>query len=246
MARCMLCSSAVSSGDVVCPQCGGAVVEDPLGPDDPTRIASTPGAAAPSGPAGPAGPAIGAGDTTWIAPSPGLTSTDAGEHAPWDAPAGGPVGYGAPPAAPPGGWSAPGPDPFGAQPVGPPPQPVYGPSPYGPAPYGPPAYGPAGYGSPYGAVPFAPRPPTEGLAIGAFVTSLACLVLSFACYFPILGSPVGAILGHIALRRINETGKEGRGFALAGVIIGWIGTALLVLAIVLLVALGVGGAFNAS
>ncbi|WP_291826991.1 DUF4190 domain-containing protein [Candidatus Neomicrothrix sp.] len=44
------------------------------------------------------------------------------------------------------------------------------------------------------------------------------------CYLPILLAPVGAIIGHMALNRIKTSGQEGRGLALAGIIIGWFGT----------------------
>jgi hypothetical protein len=54
-------------------------------------------------------------------------------------------------------------------------------------------------------------------------------VTAFGVGITILACPVGAVLGHVALRRIAENGKQGHGLALAGIIIGWIGTALLVL-----------------
>lgn len=34
----------------------------------------------------------------------------------------------------------------------------------------------------------------------------------------------GAVLGHITLRQIAQTGEAGRGLALAATIIGWVGT----------------------
>jgi hypothetical protein len=40
--------------------------------------------------------------------------------------------------------------------------------------------------------------------------------------------PIGLGLGVAALRRIKKTGAEGRGFAIAGTVIGAIGTALLI------------------
>jgi hypothetical protein len=59
--------------------------------------------------------------------------------------------------------------------------------------------------------------------------------------FSILGSGifsiVGLILGYQAKREIDESGGRitGRGLALAGIIIGWIGLALAVLGIVLII-----------
>ncbi|MDP9428516.1 MAG: DUF4190 domain-containing protein [Actinomycetota bacterium] len=45
-------------------------------------------------------------------------------------------------------------------------------------------------------------------------------------------SPVGLVLGIVARRQIRETGEQGDGLALAGIIIGGIATALAVLAFV--------------
>ncbi|MDP8970800.1 MAG: DUF4190 domain-containing protein [Actinomycetota bacterium] len=71
------------------------------------------------------------------------------------------------------------------------------------------------------------------MAIAALVSAiggaLLCGVLSI----------VGAILGHLALNQIKQTGEEGRGMALAGVIIGWVAFGLSVLVIALLVVIGV-------
>jgi len=48
-------------------------------------------------------------------------------------------------------------------------------------------------------------------------------------------APVAVYLGHHCLKRIRltETGLEHRGAAMAGAILGWLGTALLVLSITL-------------
>lgn len=61
-------------------------------------------------------------------------------------------------------------------------------------------------------------PPTNTMAIVA-------LVLAFIV--PL----VGAILGHVALGQIKRTGESGHGLALAGVIIGWVFTAIAAIAI---------------
>ncbi|MGI8936709.1 MAG: DUF4190 domain-containing protein [Iamia sp.] len=82
-----------------------------------------------------------------------------------------------------------------------------------------------------------PAPPTNGMATTAFVISLISLVTALFCGVTILGSPVAAVLGHISLRRIAETGEQGRGLALAGAILGWIGTALIVVGLAVLVGL---------
>jgi hypothetical protein len=64
--------------------------------------------------------------------------------------------------------------------------------------------------------------PTNGLAIAALVCSLAGFLIA-------ISFPVGAIMGHIARRQIQQTGEQGDGMALAAIIVGWIGTGLLVL-----------------
>ncbi|MET0474101.1 MAG: DUF4190 domain-containing protein [Mycobacterium sp.] len=94
------------------------------------------------------------------------------------------------------------------------PQPGYPPPGYPQMAYPPPAGYPAGY--PYGYDPYAPARPTgtNGKAIASLVTSLAGLML---CGVP---SIVGLILGIIAMREVKQTGQEGHGFALAGVIVG--------------------------
>lgn len=59
--------------------------------------------------------------------------------------------------------------------------------------------------------------------------TLAIVSLILAFFVPL----VGAILGHVAMGQIKKTGEQGRGIALAGVIIGWVFTALSILAAVL-------------
>lgn len=84
-----------------------------------------------------------------------------------------------------------------------------------------PAYGQAApaYGQPAGAK-------TNTLAIVALVASLAGL-------FTGVGFLVGIICGHISLSQIKKTGEQGRGMALAGLIIGYIG---IVVSIILTIA----------
>ena len=95
-------------------------------------------------------------------------------------------------------------------------QPAYGQPGYGPPAYGQPAYGP-GYGPPAGYAPQYPRP-TNTMAILA-------LVMAF------IVAPAGVVLGIIARRQIRETGEQGEGLALAGIIVGGIFTAFFVLMI---------------
>jgi len=100
-------------------------------------------------------------------------------------------------------------------------QPAAQPSPYvQPGPYvqaGP--YGAPGY-------VYATGPRTNTLAIVSFVASLAAMFLFF------FGSVTAIITGHIALNQIKKTNEGGHGFALAGVIIGYVGLGLAIIFVV--------------
>jgi hypothetical protein len=124
----------------------------------------------------------------------------------------------------PQGWGQQPPQ-YGQQPGYPPP-PGYGQQPYGQQPYGQqypspfepqPAYQPQQYPPPpgYGAYP-PPAAPTNTMAILA-------LVLAFVF------APLGVVFGIIARKQIRETGEQGDGLALAGMIIGGVFTALIVI-----------------
>lgn len=81
-----------------------------------------------------------------------------------------------------------------------------------PAPaYGEPGAAPA-YGQPAGTK-------TNTLAIVALVASLIGLVSG-------IGFLAGIICGHISLGQIKKTGEQGRGLAIAGLIIGYVGIVL--------------------
>jgi len=111
-------------------------------------------------------------------------------------------------------------------------QPAYGQPVYGQPGYGQPGYGQPAYGQPAYGQPVVVSRPTNGLAIAAMIVA----ILGFG--------PVGAIMGHIARRQIQQTGEQGDGFALAGIIVGWITTGIWVLVcggFVLLGTLGAGG-----
>jgi hypothetical protein len=92
------------------------------------------------------------------------------------------------------------------------------------------AYAPGGY------QPYAQRPKTNVLAILSIVFAFGGILV-----WPlvILTSPAGAIMGHIALGKIRQTGEGGRGLALAGVIGGWALTALYIVIVLLFVLLGI-------
>ncbi len=73
---------------------------------------------------------------------------------------------------------------------------------------------------PYGYLP--PPPPTNPLAIAALIGAIVV-------------APVGIVLGHISLSQIKRTGEQGRGLALAGLIIGYVFTAVAVLSLIALI-----------
>jgi hypothetical protein len=58
-------------------------------------------------------------------------------------------------------------------------------------------------------------------------------------------APAGLVLGVVARRQIRQTGEQGDGLALAGIIVGGIVTALFVLGFVVLVVglVAVGGSY---
>jgi hypothetical protein len=108
-------------------------------------------------------------------------------------------------------------DPYGGVPTSPsygaPTSPSYAVPPGSPGGY--PAYPAYGYGP---GMP--PSPKTNTLALTSMILSLCGL----ACG---LTAPVGAIMGHVARRQIRERGEGGDGMALAGIIVGWILTGLI-------------------
>lgn len=149
--------------------------------------------------------------------------------------------YAAPQVAP-GPYSAPAVGPGWAAPQQVPGSPAGAPPPGWPAGYAQPGYPgyPGGYAQPGypGGYYYPPARRTNGLAIASMVTSIVGLVM-IACYgIPgLIMGPIGAILGHVARKKIKENGEAGEGMALAGVIIGWITTGLAVLGIAAIVAL---------
>jgi hypothetical protein len=108
------------------------------------------------------------------------------------------------------GWSDP------TQPGSPVPPPAVNPSEPTTAPAYPYQYQAPAYGQPVYGQPVYVSPPTNGMAIAALV----CAVLGLG--------PIAAILGHVARRQIRESGEQGDGMALAGIIVGWITTGLAV------------------
>lgn len=86
--------------------------------------------------------------------------------------------------------------------------------------------GPPGQQSPVWPGYYRARPqPVSGLAIASMVLGIIWLAW--------LGSLLAVIFGHVALRRIRRSGQRGSGMAVAGLVLGYIGVATAVLAIVI-------------
>ncbi|AZS36652.1 hypothetical protein CVS47_01259 [Microbacterium lemovicicum] len=178
--------------------------------------------------------------------------------------------YGEPPAAPASGAPSYG-DAYGDQPTAPYGD-AYGTPPQAPAGYGAPtssapsyapptgpAYGQGGYAqqpsgypaaAPYGAAqgypasytPYPTEPKTNVLAIVSLIAS----IVGFIWIIPFLGGLAGAIMGHISLGQIKKNGEKGRGLALAGIIVGWVGVGLFVIGVIAFFALIAAGASSGS
>ncbi|HSP76181.1 MAG TPA: DUF4190 domain-containing protein [Cryobacterium sp.] len=84
-----------------------------------------------------------------------------------------------------------------------------------------PAYAQAGSPQPYGQQ--TPSEKYNVLAIVSLVTSILGMSL------------VGIITGHIGLSQIGKTGEKGRGLAIAGLIIGYLGILVAIIALVILI-----------
>jgi hypothetical protein len=86
--------------------------------------------------------------------------------------------------------------------------------------------------SPTGPVPS--QQATNGMAIASLVCGIGQLLAGFPAGIAAI------ILGHLARRRIRETGEQGGGMARAGLILGYIGTVGFVLIGVLIAAVVAG------
>ena len=83
---------------------------------------------------------------------------------------------------------------------------------------------------PYGGYPaYPPQRGTNGLAIASLVLGILWL------YW--IGSILALVFGYVARRQIRERGEAGNGMAIAGIVLGWIGVATLVILIVVVIVL---------
>ena len=90
----------------------------------------------------------------------------------------------------------------------------------------------AGWGVPPGQAPYypvAPRRPTNTMALVSLIIGIVSIM---SCQ--LLGA-VAIWLGNKARAEIRQTGEDGDGMALAGIIVGWCGIALTALGLLLVV-----------
>lgn len=98
-----------------------------------------------------------------------------------------------------------------------------------PLPPPPPAYG---YAPPPGFPPPAPypvKPKANGLALTSMILGILGITVGLCLlFFPVM--PILAVVfGHIGLTQTRKTGAPGRGYAITGLVTGYIGIALAVL-----------------
>ena len=68
---------------------------------------------------------------------------------------------------------------------------------------------------PYPPYPYGAPPRTNALAIAALISSFLC-------------TPLGIVFGHVSLAQIKRSGEQGRGLAIAGLVISYLLTAVLI------------------
>ena len=89
------------------------------------------------------------------------------------------------------------------------------------------------------------EPPVQYMAPPTNTLAVVSLAAGIASYFmvPVLGGLIAIVTGHMARREIRRTGEGGAGFALIGLILGYVHFAILfVIIAALVVVLVVGGA----
>lgn len=148
--------------------------------------------------------------------------------------------------APYGAYPAPG-QPYGGDPYGsqqPAAQPPYGNQPYGAQPYGAQPYGAQPYGAPYPGYPgYGQVYPRNDLAVWSLVLAVAGIIPGFLL---LTGIPA-IILGRRARKAVARGEANNDSMAVAGIVIGWIATAIGILVVLgIIIAIVVGIASSSS
>jgi hypothetical protein len=81
------------------------------------------------------------------------------------------------------------------------------------------------------------------------IVSLIASIVGLVGILPIIGSIGGVVTGHISLHQLKTNGENGRGMALAGTIIGYVGLALWAIGLIVVFSLlawaaGQGSSFD--
>jgi hypothetical protein len=77
----------------------------------------------------------------------------------------------------------------------------------------------------------------NGLSIASLVLGICGLLFLW-----VIGPILAVIFGHVGLKQIRTRNENGRGMAIAGIVMGWIGVAVSILFIVVIILAAVGSA----
>lgn len=92
--------------------------------------------------------------------------------------------------------------------------------------------GQAYQGQVYPMQPYPPARPTSGLAVTSLITGIGGILFSWT-FVALLASIAAVITGHMALKQTrNNPALAGRGMAIAGLITGYVGVAIIALLVV--------------
>src|SRR5690606_13519284 len=110
-------------------------------------------------------------------------------------------------------------------------------APYGQQAYGQPAYPPAPYGQQGGYYGAPAGGQTDGLAIGAMIAGIASIALCWGYGIGLLAGAAGGIIGFVCKKNIEQSGgvKSGGSMATAGIICGFLGAALSLVQVLLII-----------
>jgi hypothetical protein len=82
------------------------------------------------------------------------------------------------------------------------------------------------------------QPSAYPIAVRTSTNPLAGISLAFGIgqvFFPLFGSIIAVVCGHVARGQIRRTGEQGDGLALAGLVLGYIGAVIPILIVAIIV-----------